>query len=53
MADGKFMKVTGVRYVSLRCKIRSDEDLKLVEEYSEFPRETGNAARGRKTEWLY
>ncbi|GFS42290.1 hypothetical protein Acr_00g0079080 [Actinidia rufa] len=45
MADGRSMKVTGIRHVSLRCKIRSDETLKLVEEYSEFPKETGNAAR--------
>ncbi|GFY86449.1 hypothetical protein Acr_05g0000880 [Actinidia rufa] len=45
MADGRSMKVTEVRHVSLRCKIRSDEALKLVEEHSEFPRETGNAAR--------
>ncbi|GFZ00607.1 hypothetical protein Acr_14g0002420 [Actinidia rufa] len=55
MADGRSMKVTGIRHVSLRCKIRSDETLKLVEEYSEFPRETRNAARERKlkgyTDW--
>ena len=43
-ADGRSMKVTGVRYVLLRCRSRSDEALKLVEEHSEFPRETGEAA---------
>ncbi|GFZ09253.1 hypothetical protein Acr_20g0010610 [Actinidia rufa] len=35
MADGRSMKVTGVRHVSLRCRSRSDEALKLVEEHSE------------------
>ncbi|GFY91232.1 hypothetical protein Acr_07g0014280 [Actinidia rufa] len=29
MADGRSIKVTGVRHVSLRCKIRSDEALKI------------------------
>ncbi|GFS31327.1 hypothetical protein Acr_00g0016820 [Actinidia rufa] len=43
MADGKSMKVTGVRHISLRCKIRSDEALKLEEEHSEFSRKIGNA----------
>ncbi|GFZ02398.1 hypothetical protein Acr_15g0010060 [Actinidia rufa] len=32
---------------------RSDEALKLVEEHSEFPRKTGEAARRRKTGRLY
>ncbi|GFY95707.1 hypothetical protein Acr_11g0000130 [Actinidia rufa] len=40
MADRRSMKVTGVRHVSLRCKIRSDEALKLVEEHLEFPKKT-------------
>ncbi|GFY88991.1 hypothetical protein Acr_06g0009310 [Actinidia rufa] len=53
MADGRSMKVTGVRHVSLRCRSRSDEALKLVEEHSEFPRETGEAVGRRKTERLY
>ncbi|GFS40000.1 autophagy 2 [Actinidia rufa] len=48
MADGRSMKVTGVRHVSLRCKIRSDEALKLVEEHSEFLREIGDAAGERR-----
>jgi len=43
-ADGRSMKVTGVRHDSLRCRSRSDEALKLVEEHSEFPRETGEVA---------
>ncbi|GFY99647.1 hypothetical protein Acr_13g0010470 [Actinidia rufa] len=40
MTDGRSMKVTGVRHVSLRCK-RSDEALKLVEEHSEIRSGTG------------
>ena len=50
MADGRSMKVTGVRHVSLRCRSRSDEALKLVEEHSEFPRETGEAAGEERLE---
>ncbi|GFY85778.1 hypothetical protein Acr_04g0005160 [Actinidia rufa] len=48
MADGRSMKVTGVRHVSLRCKIRSDEALKLVDEHSEFSRKTGDVAGKRR-----
>ena len=34
-ADGRSMKVTGVRHDSLRCRSRSDEALKLVEEHTQ------------------
>ncbi|GFY97731.1 hypothetical protein Acr_12g0002720 [Actinidia rufa] len=48
VAYERSLKVTGVRYVSLRCKIRSDEALKLVEEHSEFPKKIGDATGERR-----
>ncbi|GFY96149.1 hypothetical protein Acr_11g0004550 [Actinidia rufa] len=50
---GRSMKVTGVRHVSLKCKIRSDEALKLVEEHSRVSKGNRKCYKRRKTEGLY